>query len=165
VFGGGLKKLQQPKADHRRNGTVRFSEDAADERFVFTFEENADHNPAVKQSPNHPSARVCAGGVAVRWPRAQAREMEVDQDMTRRGRCLISALWSANEMHSLIDVPQGATSHSSCFSDVVALILIDDICSHFRKSEQRGKSAMDIDVTRNISSNGDDSPDRKASTR
>jgi hypothetical protein len=48
-------------------------------------------------------------------------------------KCLISVIWSANGINSLVDVPKGELYNSSFFRDVVVPSLIDNICSRSRR--------------------------------
>jgi hypothetical protein len=47
--------------------------------------------------------------------------------------CLISVLWSANGIHSLIDIPKGESFNSLFFCSVIVLSLVEDVCSGSRR--------------------------------
>jgi hypothetical protein len=42
---------------------------------------------------------------------------------------LISVLWSANGIHSLVEIPKGESCNSSFFCSVIVPSLVEDICS------------------------------------
>jgi hypothetical protein len=53
-------------------------------------------------------------------------------------KCLISVLWSANGIHSLVDNPTGESYNSSFFCCVIVPSLVEDICSGSRWRSLKG---------------------------
>jgi hypothetical protein len=53
-------------------------------------------------------------------------------------KCLLSILWSVNDIHCLLDVPKGTTYNSAFFTDVVMLSLIENIRSQTRRKTLKG---------------------------
>jgi hypothetical protein len=53
-------------------------------------------------------------------------------------KCLISLLWSANGIRSLVDVPKGGTCNSAFFCDTVVPNLFDGIALHYRRKALKG---------------------------
>jgi histone-lysine N-methyltransferase SETMAR len=53
-------------------------------------------------------------------------------------KCLLSVLWSANGIHSLVDIPKRESDNSSFFCFVVVPSLVEDICSGSRRRSLKG---------------------------
>jgi histone-lysine N-methyltransferase SETMAR len=62
-------------------------------------------------------------------------------------KCLISVLWSANGIHSLVDILKGESYNSSFFCSVIVPSLVEDICSGSRRRSLKG-FYVDLDNAR-----------------
>jgi hypothetical protein len=56
----------------------------------------------------------------MRRPKASSKKIDTEK-------CLISAVWSVNGIHSLLDVPKGTTYNTTFFYDVVILDLLENV--------------------------------------
>jgi hypothetical protein len=55
------------------------------------------------------------------------------KQITRTERCLISFLWSANGILSLVDVLKGESYNSAFFCNGAVLSLVENVCLHSRR--------------------------------